>query len=204
VDLILRTYNVPDGTLFIDGHDVNDISIRSLRAGCAYVPQDNFLFSDTIENNIAFGVNKLDAQAVENAARLADVHSNIKEFQLGYGTVLGERGVTVSGGQKQRIPIARALMKDAPILILDDSVSAVDTKTETTILSNLRQTRAGKTTILIAHRISTIEKMDKILFIDDGKLAAVGTHAELYETSPEYRKMVDLQRLEEEGGDHHA
>ena len=204
VDLILRTYNVPDGTLFIDGHDVNDISIRSLRAGCAYVPQDNFLFSDTIENNIAFGVNKLDAQAVENAARLADVHSNIKEFQLGYGTVLGERGVTVSGGQKQRISIARALMKDAPILILDDSVSAVDTKTETTILSNLRQTRAGKTTILIAHRISTIEKMDKILFIDDGKLAAVGTHAELYETSPEYRKMVDLQRLEEEGGDHHA
>ena len=204
VDLILRTYNVPDGTLFIDGHDVNDISIRSLRAGCAYVPQDNFLFSDTIENNIAFGVNKLDAQAVENAARLADVHSNIKEFQLGYGTVLGERGVTVSGGQKQRISIARALMKDAPILILDDSVSAVDTKTETTILSNLRQTRAGKTTVLVAHRISTIEKMDKILFIDDGKLAAVGTHAELYETSPEYRKMVDLQRLEEEGGDHHA
>ena len=204
VDLILRTYNVPDGTLFIDGHDVNDVAIRDLRAGCAYVPQDNFLFSDTIENNIAFGVKEPTKNAVTQAARLADVHSNIKEFQQGYGTVLGERGVTVSGGQKQRISIARALMKDAPILILDDSVSAVDTKTETTILSNLRQTRAGKTTILIAHRISTIEKMDKILFIEDGCLAAAGKHEELYASNAEYRKMVDLQRLEEEGGEQNA
>ena len=201
VDLILRTYNVPDGTIFIDGHDVNQVKIHDLRANCAYVPQDNFLFSDTIENNIAFGVKEHDRSAVIGAARLADVHSNIKEFQQGYGTVLGERGVTVSGGQKQRISIARALMKDAPILILDDSVSAVDTKTETTILENLRTTRAGKTTILIAHRISTIEKMDKILFIEDGELAAIGTHENLYATCPEYRKMVDLQKLEEEGGD---
>ncbi len=200
VDLILRTYNVPDGTLFVDGHDVNDITIRSLRAGCAYVPQDNFLFSDTIENNIAFGVSEKSRESIQNAARLADVHSNIRDFQQGYETVLGERGVTVSGGQKQRISIARALMKDAPILILDDSVSAVDTKTEEAILGNLRATRAGKTTILIAHRISTIAGMDKILFIDDGKLAAVGRHDALYETCPEYRKMVDLQRLEEEGG----
>ena len=204
VDLILRTYNVADGTLFIDGYDVNDVAIRDLRAGCAYVPQDNFLFSDTIENNIAFGVKESTKAAVTKAARMADIHSNIKEFQQGYGTVLGERGVTVSGGQKQRISIARALMKDAPILILDDSVSAVDTKTETTILENLRATRAGKTTILIAHRISTIEKMDKILFIEDGCLAAVGKHEELYETNAEYRKMVDLQRLEEEGGEHNA
>ena len=203
VDLILRTYNVPDGTVFIDGHDVNTVSIRDVREGCAYVPQDNFLFSDTIENNIAFGVVGTTA-AVTQAARMADIHSNIKEFQQGYGTVLGERGVTVSGGQKQRISIARALMKDAPILILDDSVSAVDTKTETTILQNLRDTRAGKTTILIAHRISTIEGMDKILFIDDGCLAAVGTHTELYSSNEEYRKMVDLQRLEEEGGEHNA
>ena len=204
VDLILRTYNVPDGTIFVDGRDVNDVSIRSVRGACAYVPQDNFLFSDTIENNIAFGVSDKNQKAIVNAARLADVDSNIKEFQLGYGTVLGERGVTVSGGQKQRISIARALMKDAPILILDDSVSAVDTKTETTILANLRETRAGKTTILIAHRISTIEKMDKILFIEDGELVAVGTHAELYETCSDYRKMVDLQKLEEEGGNHNA
>ena len=204
VDLILRTYNVPDGTVFIDGHDVNDIKIRDLRQHCAYVPQDNFLFSDTIENNISFGVAGLDQNAVIAAAQLADIHSNIQEFQQGYGTILGERGVTVSGGQKQRISIARALMKDAAILILDDSVSAVDTKTETTILENLRSTRAGKTTILIAHRISTIEKMDKILFIEEGELIAVGTHSELYETCSDYRKMVDLQKLEEEGGDHNA
>ena len=204
VDLILRTYNVPDGTLFVDGRDVNTVSIRSVRAGCAYVPQDNFLFSDTIENNISFGVDRPEHGAITTAAKLADVHSNIKDFQLGYETVLGERGVTVSGGQKQRISIARALMKDAPILILDDSVSAVDTKTEETILHNLHETRAGKTTILIAHRITTIAGMDKILFIDDGKLAAVGKHDELYETCPAYRKMVDLQKLEEEGGHHNA
>ena len=199
VDLILRTYNVPDGTLFIDGNDVNDVKIRDLRAGCAYVPQDNFLFSDTIENNIAFGVEEHNTRAVTQAARLADVHSNIKEFQQGYNTILGERGVTVSGGQKQRISIARALMKDAPILILDDSVSAVDTKTEAAILENLREARRGKTTILIAHRVTTIEKMDKILFVEDGELVAAGPHEELYETCPEYRKMVDLQKLEEEG-----
>ena len=204
VDLILRTYNVPDGTLFVDGRDVNTVSICSVRAGCAYVPQDNFLFSDTIENNISFGVDRPEHGAITTAAKLADVHSNIKDFQLGYETVLGERGVTVSGGQKQRISIARALMKDAPILILDDSVSAVDTKTEETILRNLHETRAGKTTILIAHRITTIAGMDKILFIDDGKLAAVGKHDELYETCPAYRKMVDLQKLEEEGGHHNA
>ena len=201
VDLILRTYNVPDGTLFIDGRDVNTLTIRSVRAGCAYVPQDNFLFSDTIENNICFGAPRKDREAVMTAAKLADVHGNIAEFGSGYETVLGERGVTVSGGQKQRISIARALMKDAPILILDDSVSAVDTKTEETILSNLRQTRAGKTTILIAHRISTIAGMDKILFLDEGRLVAVGSHEELMETCPAYRKMVELQRLEEEGGE---
>ena len=204
VDLILRTYNVPNGTLFIDGKDVNSLSIHSVREACAYVPQDNFLFSDTIENNIAFGVSAHGMDAVKNAARLADVHSNIKEFSLAYGTVLGERGVTVSGGQKQRISIARALMKNAPILILDDSVSAVDTKTERTILQNLRDTRAGMTTILIAHRISTIEQMDKVLFIDNGRLAAFGKHTDLYETCPDYRKMVDLQKLEEEGGEENA
>ena len=204
VDLILRTYNVPDGTVFIDGYDVNEVSIRSVRQGCAYVPQDNFLFSDTIENNIAFGAAQVREEDVTRAAALADVDHNIRQFSKGYDTVLGERGVTVSGGQKQRISIARALMKDAPILILDDSVSAVDTKTETAILKNLRQTRAGKTTILIAHRISTIEKMDKILFLEDGCLTAVGRHEELYAGCPAYRKMVDLQKLEEEGGNRDA
>ena len=204
VDLILRTYNVPDGTVFIDGQDVNKLSIRSVREACAYVPQDNFLFSDTIENNIAFGVSGYGLEAVRNAARMADVDSNIKEFSQGYGTVLGERGVTVSGGQKQRISIARALMKDAPILILDDSVSAVDTKTERTILDNLRQIRQDKTTILIAHRISTIESMDRVLYIENGRVAAFGKHTELYATCEDYRKMVDLQKLEEEGGNHNA
>ena len=204
VDLLLRTYNIPDGMLFVDGVDVNDVKIRDLRAHCAYVPQDNFLFSDTIESNIAFGVDEYMRAGVEHAATLADVHGNIEQFGQGYDTVLGERGVTVSGGQKQRISIARALMKDAPILILDDSVSAVDTKTEAVILENLRTARQGKTTILIAHRVTTIEKMDQILFLEDGKLTAAGTHEELYASCPEYRKMVDLQKLEEEGSERDA
>lgn len=204
VDLILRTYNVPDGTIFVDGHDVNDVPIWDVRAAAAYVPQDNFLFSDTITRNIGFTTGKPDPEAVRTAAVLADVDENIREFAEGYDTILGERGVTVSGGQKQRISIARALMKDAPILILDDSVSAVDTKTERAILGNLRATRAGRTTILIAHRISTIEQMDRIIFIDDGAVVATGAHQELYETCPAYRHMVDLQKLEEEGASYNA
>ena len=197
VDLILRTYNVPDGTIFLDGQDINSLSIHSVRRNAAYVPQDNFLFSDTIESNIAFATDNGTKDDVVDAAKMSDVHENIVEFPEKYNTVLGERGVTVSGGQKQRISIARALMKNAPILILDDSVSAVDVKTEKSILENLRRHRAGMTTILIAHRISTIEKMDKILFIDEGELLAVGTHGELYESCPEYRTMVDLQKLDD-------
>lgn len=200
VDLILRAYNVPDGTLFIDGRDVNKISIHSLREGCSYVPQDNFLFSDTIENNIAFAVDGVDDALVERAARLSDVHDDIMDFTAGYRTVLGERGVTVSGGQKQRISIARALLKDAAILILDDSVSAVDMKTEKIILENLLEERKGRTTILIAHRISTVERMDKIIFVEDGRVEAVGSHDKLCETCEAYRRMVELQRLEEEAG----
>ena len=198
VDLILRSYNVPDGTIFVDGQDINRIRLRDLRAACAYVPQDNFLFSDTIGNNIAFG-QPLD-QRVAEAAKLSDVDENIRSFPKGYDTILGERGVTVSGGQKQRISIARALIKDAPILILDDSVSAVDTKTEKTILENLRKTRQGKTTILIAHRISTIESMDLLLYLEDGRLAAAGSHETLLQTCPGYSTMARLQQLEEEGG----
>ncbi len=202
VDLVLRTYNVPDGTVFFDGQDVNDLSIRSVRAASAYVPQDNFLFSDTIENNIAFAYDEVDREAVIENAKLSDVHDNIMEFSEQYETVMGERGITVSGGQKQRISIARALMKNAPVLILDDSVSAVDTKTERVILDNLKNNRKGRTTILIAHRISTVENMDKIIFIDDGSVIACGSHEELYNSSEEYRKMVDLQKLEEEGAEH--
>ncbi len=205
VDLLLRTYNVPDGTLFVDGKDVNSLSIHSVRAACAYVPQDNFLFSDTIAHNIGFGVDDASPEMIDHAASLADVRDNIVDFKDGYETVLGERGVTVSGGQKQRISIARALLKDAPILILDDSVSAVDTRTEKIILDNLKSSRANKTTLLIAHRISTVERLDKIIFLDDGKIEAVGPHDELYTSCPKYRRMVDLQRLEDEaGGDDNA
>ena len=202
VDLLLRTYNVPDGTLFVDGQDVNAVSIHSVRDACAYVPQDNFLFSDTIAHNIGFGVDDASREDIDRAAALADVRDNIVDFKDSYETVLGERGVTVSGGQKQRISIARALLKNAPILILDDSVSAVDTRTERIILDNLKTSRAGKTTLLIAHRISTVEQLDKIIFIEDGRVEAVGPHDELYRTCNEYRRMVDLQKLEDEvGGD---
>ena len=200
VDLILRTCNVPDGTLFMDGYDVNHIPIRTVRQFAAYVPQDNFLFSDTIARNIAFALGEADAETVENAAKLADIHDNISGFKEGYETVLGERGVTVSGGQKQRISIARALLKDAGLLILDDSVSAVDVKTEKAILENLRRERSGRTTILIAHRISTVESMDKIIYIDDGRVIAVGDHDTLLKTCPDYRRMVELQRLDDETG----
>ena len=196
VDLILRSYNVPDGTVFIDGHDINSLPIKTVRRFCAYVPQDNFLFSDTIDANIRFASDDSTSLTPEYAAEMAAVDDNIREFSLGYETVLGERGVTVSGGQKQRISIARALMKDASILILDDSVSAVDVKTEKAILENLKALRGGKTTILIAHRVTTIENMDKIIFVDDGRILDVGTHSELYERCNEYRLTVDLQRLE--------
>lgn len=201
VDLILRIYNISDNMLFIDGKDVNTIPIKQVRGAAAYVPQDNFLFSDTIKSNISFYTDEQDMDEISRVASLADVHGNITDFADGYDTMLGERGVTVSGGQKQRISIARALLKNAPILILDDSVSAVDTKTEKTILENLKREREGKTTILIAHRISTVENMDKIILVEDGSVIAVGTHDELCNTCEEYAKMVKLQKLEDEGGD---
>lgn len=199
-DLILRCYNVEPESLFIDGKDVNDITIQSLRKFCAYVPQDNFLFSDTIANNIAFASESDDFDDVVRSAELADIDGNIREFVKGYETVLGERGVTVSGGQKQRISIARALMKDSSVLILDDAVSAVDTDTERKILNNLKQTRKGKTTILIAHRISTVQGLDKIIYMDNGKVVDVGTHEELLVRCKDYGNMVALQKLEDEEG----
>lgn len=202
VDLLLRIYNVPDGTLFLDGHDINSLTLHAVRNAIGYVPQDNFLFSDTIGNNIGFSSDAPDDEAVADAAVMADVDDNIREFPNGYATVLGERGTTVSGGQKQRISIARALMKDAPILILDDAVSAVDTKTEKTILANLAARRAGRTTLMIAHRISTVADADKIIYMEDGAVSAIGTHAELYAASAGYRRNVDLQKLEDEGEEH--
>jgi len=200
VDLLARIYNVPDGTVFIDGLDINSLTVSSVRGAIAYVPQDNFLFSTDIRDNIAFSRDEVDDDAVRRAAEWAAVHDNIEGFSEGYRTHLGERGVTVSGGQKQRISIARALLKDAPILILDDSVSAVDTATEEVILSNLKEHRRGRTTILIAHRVSVVEGMDKIVYIDEGRILDYGTHAELLERCAEYRRTVELQRLDDEGG----
>lgn len=202
VDLILRTYNVPDNSIFIDNVDINLLPIKLVRNYCAYVPQDNFLFSTSVADNIAFSKKDASIEEIKKASILASLDENILDFKDGYETVLGERGVTISGGQKQRTSIARALIKDASILILDDSVSAVDTKTERVIIDNLKETRKGKTTILIAHRISTIEQMDKILLIDDGKIIAFGKPLDLYNNCTEYKQMVDLQKLEEEfGGD---
>ncbi|MBR4800487.1 MAG: ABC transporter ATP-binding protein [Clostridia bacterium] len=200
VDLMLRTYNINDGQYFVDGQDVNDVSIKSLRGAIAYVPQDNFLFSDTIASNISFayGENEVDRAEVVNVAELADLDGDVSAFKEGYDTVLGERGVTISGGQKQRTSIARALMKNAVILILDDSLSAVDTKTEENILNGLRKNRAGKTTIYIAHRISTVKNLDKIILIDEGKVVDIGTHDELMSRCVEYQTTVKLQALETE------
>ena len=197
MDLITRTYNVKDGTLFLDGKDVNDLTIESVRKNIAYVPQDNFLFSDTIAENIAFATDNYTDEEVRRAAVMACVYGDINDFPDKFYTVLGERGVTVSGGQKQRISIARALMKNAPIRMLDDSVSAVDTETEKTILKNLRETRRGKTTVIIAHRISTVENLDRIMFLKEGRIEAYGTHSELIATCPEYARLVELQKLED-------
>jgi ATP-binding cassette subfamily B protein len=198
VDLLLRTYNVDENSILIDDIDIMKIPFKKVRESIGYVPQDNFLFSDTISNNIAFAFEDIEEEKIVNAAMLADVHNNIVEFTEQYNTVLGERGVTLSGGQKQRVSIARALIKDPAILIFDDSVSAVDTKTEETILTNLRRLRTGKTTIMIAHRISTVETLDKIILVDDGRVLAVGTHNELLEKSEVYKEMVYLQSLEKE------
>ncbi|MDE7264495.1 MAG: ABC transporter ATP-binding protein/permease [Anaeroplasmataceae bacterium] len=198
VDLLLRTYNLEDGQIFIDDKDIMHIPYRKVREAIGYVPQDNFLFSDTISNNIAFAYEKLDEETIVSAAKLADVHNNILEFQDKYDTILGERGVTLSGGQKQRVSIARAIVKNPPILIFDDSVSAVDTKTEETILSNLRALREGKTTLMIAHRISTVKSLDLIVVMDEGAVVGVGTHDELIKSCSLYQEMVHLQSLEAE------
>lgn len=200
VDVLLRIYNLDENQVLLDDFDIMSLKVKDIRNAIAYVPQDNFLFSDSISENINFSGSKLDQEKIETVAQLADVHENIIGFHEQYNTILGERGVTVSGGQKQRISIARALMKDASILILDDSVSAVDTRTEEKILENLRNIRKGKTTILIAHRISTVKDMDKIALLDEGKLVAFGTHNQLLKESEMYQKMVNLQKLEDEVG----
>lgn len=196
VNLLLRLYKTEPGMILIDGNDINKLPLKTLRENIAYVPQDNFLFSDTLKENIAFGVKSKDINAVIKAAEAACIHDNIIEFPDSYDTVVGERGVTLSGGQKQRSSIARALMKDAPILILDDSLSAVDTDTEEHILHNLKENRRGKTTIIIAHRISTVQNADTIMVLDKGQAVEVGNHEELLAKKGIYSAMYEKQQLE--------
>ena len=182
--------------ILIDGKDINSIPLKTLRENIAYVPQDNFLFSDTLKSNIAFGAQDEDMEAITRATEAACIHENIAAFPDGYETIVGERGVTLSGGQKQRSSIARALMKDAPILILDDALSAVDTDTEEHILHNLKTNRQGKTTILIAHRISTIQNADVIMVLEDGEAKEIGNHETLMQQNGIYHDMFEKQQLE--------
>lgn len=197
-NLLLRMYNPVRNSLLIDGNDINDIPLKTLREGIAYVPQDNFLFSETLQNNIAFGATTNDIEKVKEAAKAACIHDNIMDFPENYLTEVGERGVTLSGGQKQRTSIARALMKNAPILILDDALSAVDTNTEEEILKNLKKNRENKTTIIIAHRISTIQNADHILVLDNGAVLEYGSHDQLMNHDGIYRTMYEKQQLEKQ------
>ena len=203
VTLLTRLYNVPHGTVFIDGVDIMDCDVSSVRRAVALVPQDSFLFSAPIRENIGFSRDDPSMETVRDAAEFADVASNIEEFKDGYETVTGERGVTLSGGQKQRVSLARAYLKDAPILILDDSVSAVDLKTEEKILQNIREKRAGRTTVVVASRVSTVARFSRVIVFSDGRVEAFDTPENLLKISPTYQKMVYLQELEKEveGGD---
>jgi len=205
-NILLRLFNPPEGTVFLGGHDIMKMPIRQLRSSFGYVPQDNFLFSDALSNNIAFSRDETDQAEVEAMAKAASVHDNISEFKEGYKTIVGERGVTLSGGQKQRVSIARALMVDAPVLILDDAVSAVDTKTEESILRMLKEERQSQTTIMIAHRISTLQNADRIIVLDEGEIVESGSHEALMAAGGLYYEMTVQQRLEqeinEEGKDH--
>lgn len=198
VNSLLRLYNIDNDKIFIDDVDLMRCDITSLRNEIAYVPQDNFLFSDKVSNNISFGRRNASFEKIRDAAIFADVNDNIVNFKEGYDTVSGERGVTLSGGQKQRISIARAYIKESPIMIMDDSVSAVDVKTEETILKHIKENRKNMTTLVVASRISTVMNLDKILVLDEGKVVGYDSHKELIKTCPVYQKMVYLQELERE------
>lgn len=203
--LILREFDLKDGDITIGGTSIYDVKLDSLRAAIGYVPQDHFLFSATIAENIAFGKPDATMEEIIAAAKIASIHEDIMRFEDGYGTIVGERGVTLSGGQKQRISIARAILLNPEILILDDSLSAVDAKTEEAILKELQQNRRGKTTMISAHRLSAIEHADLILVLEDGKVIERGTHEELMKLDGWYSSMYKRQQLEslvEEGGGH--
>ncbi|NRF40277.1 ABC transporter ATP-binding protein [Pedobacter foliorum] len=197
-NLLMRMYDVDGGKIVIDDKALKDLNLQDYRNQIGFVPQEVFLFSDTIKNNIAFGLDAVNDQEVETAARNAAVYHNIIDFELKFETMLGERGITLSGGQKQRVSIARALIKEPKILIFDDCLSAVDTRTEEEILNNLGRIMNDKTSILIAHRISTIKNADKILVLDDGQIIEHGTHNELLQKGGAYAEMYQNQLLEEE------
>jgi len=196
VNLLLRMYDSTSGTISYDNHNLKNYDINSLRAQIGFVPQQVFLFSDTIANNIAFGVDKADIQTIEQAAKDAAVYDNIIRLEEGFNTNIGERGITLSGGQKQRVSIARALIKNPQILIFDDCLSAVDTKTEEEILHNLSKIMRNKTTIFIAHRISTIKNADHIIVMDNGEIIEEGTHESLLLMNGEYSDLYEKQLLQ--------
>lgn len=196
VNVLTRLYNIEKGKVFIDDFDIMDVDIHSLREAISYVPQDNFLFSDSIKNNIAFSNLSLNSESIKKAAKFANVDIDIEQFKEGYETISGERGVTLSGGQKQRISIARAYLKESPIMIMDDSVSAVDVSTEGTILKNIDENRANKTTIVIASRVSTLSQFDKILVLDEGEMKGFDSPKNLLKNCETYKRMVASQELE--------
>lgn len=199
VSLLTRIYDTTAGTVRLDGRDIREIPLQVLHESIAYVPQDNFLFSETLAENLRFGRTDATQEEIEAACIAADVHDNIMDLPDRYETMLGERGVTLSGGQKQRTSIARALLKDAPILIMDDSLSAVDTDTEDNILRNLKALREGKTTVMIAHRVSTVRNADHILVLEGGKPVEYGTWAELSAIEDGvFARMVLQQQLEKQ------
>lgn len=196
LDLIGRLYDIDKGALLIDKTPIDKLHLTSLRDSIGYVPQDAFLFSDTIKNNIKFGKEDATDQEVIQAAKYAQVHNNIMGFSKGYDTVLGERGITLSGGQKQRISIARAIIKDPKILLFDDSLSAVDTETEEQILKHLQDLAQDKTTIIVSHRVSSVKNADQIIVLDNGKIVQSGNHESLINTEGYYKNLY-LKQLSE-------
>lgn len=198
INLLLRLYDIDKGSICIDGINIKDISLKSLRENIGYVPQDNFLFSETIKSNISFAFDEEPPiEEIYSSARDAEIYNNIIEFPKGFDTILGERGVTLSGGQKQRTSIARALIKKPSVLILDDSLSAVDTATEENILNNLDKIDNDVTKIIISHRISTIQSANEIIFLEDGKIKERGTHDKLLKLNGLYKDLYEKQLLEE-------
>jgi len=196
LDLISRLYDPDEGQIFMDEKPLAEYRLEALRSEMGYVPQNPFLFSDTIENNIRFGKATASQEEIENAAKLADVHKNIIGFKAGYKTLLGERGVTLSGGQIQRTSIARALVRNPKVLLFDDCLSAVDAETEKTILKNLNKVAEGKTTIIVSHRVSTVQQADKIIVLNQGEIIQQGTHQELMKINGFYKELQAIQENE--------